>query len=163
MKLHELKIKIATQNQIDAEKQEKYNQQFAADISIFMKQHTFSPSEGLDVFLQRIADAYNLRTKALGFDCLEIRVECVTLGSIERLWRDHCSGRLSEIADRCLLTDEVTKKLKLKAARLKTVIKADDYLACRKSFLEPLKPSRGDTNPGTYIRTACYIFVTTFT
>ena len=133
--LHELKLKIVTQN-LDAEKQREFNQYFVADINMFMKNNRISPTEGLGVFLKCIEDAYNLRIKALGFGCLEIRVQCPTLGSLESLWRDYCSGHLNEMAERCLVTDEVRKKLELETVNFKIVIKELEYLAYRKSFLE---------------------------
>ena len=143
-------LKIASQT-TDAEKQEKSNQHFATDILMFINYNTFSPTEGLGVFLKCIEDAYNLSVKALGFDCLEIPVQCPTLGSLEILWKDYCSGHLNQMAERCLLTDEVRNKPQLKAIRLKIALEDEEYEACRKSFLERAKPSRAVTSPGNII------------
>ena len=150
MAQHEIKLKVVTHN-LDAEKQEKFNQHFESAILMFMKNNTFSPTEGVGVFLKCIEDAYNLFVKTLGFGCLEIRVQCATLGGLDRLWRDYCSGHLNEMAERCLLTDEIRMKLELTAVRLKTVIKEEDYVTCRKSFLETVTASKGVTNPGNII------------
>ena len=98
---------------------------------MFLKQNTFSPTEGMNVFLKGLEDTYNLSIQVLKFDGLEIRVECVTLGSLERLWRYFLSRRLNEIAEMCILTDEVKKKLNLKNMRLTTIIKEEDYETCR--------------------------------
>ena len=102
---------------------------------MFLKQNTFSPTEGLNVFLEGLEDTYNLSIQVLKFDGLEIRVKCVTLGSLERLWRYFLSRRLNEIAEMCILTDEVKKKLNLKNMRLTTIIKEEDYETCRGSFI----------------------------
>ena len=144
---HEIKVKVVPEN-LDAEKQEIFKEHFVSDILMFMNYNTFSPTEGIGVFLKCIEDAYNLRVKALGFGCLEIRVQCAALGGLDRLWRDYCSGHLNEMAERCLLTDEIRMKLELTAVRLKTVIKEEDYVTCRKSFLETVTTSKGVTNPG---------------
>ena len=107
-------------------KQDTFSHQFSADINMFLKQNTFSPTEGLNVFLKGLEDTYNLSIQVLKFDGLEIRVECVTLGNLERLWRYFLSRRLNEIAEMYILTDEVKKKLNLKNMRLTTIIKEED-------------------------------------
>ena len=135
MELHEIPVKIAPSN-INAEKEEKFNQHFKAAVSMFMNNDKFSSNEELGNFLKLIEDTHNVHVKAVGFGSLELRLECPTLDSLESLKRDYCSGRLNDMAERCLLTDEVREKLDLKDVTLKTVIKQEDYLACRKSFLE---------------------------
>ena len=135
MELHEITVKIAPSN-INAEKEEKFNQHYKPAVSLFMNSDKSSSHGELDDFLESIEDTHNVHIKAVGFGSLEIRVECPTLDSLESLKSDYCSGRLNDVAERCLLTDEVREKLDLKDVTLKTVIKQEDYLACRKSFLE---------------------------
>ena len=131
MELHVITVKIAPSN-INAEKEEKFNQHFKAVVSMFK-----SSSHGeLGDLREWIEDTHNVHITAVGFGSLEIRVECPTLDSLESLKSDYFSGRLNDVAERCLLTDEVREKLDLKDVTLKTVIKQEDYLACRKSFLE---------------------------
>ncbi|RMX58800.1 hypothetical protein pdam_00021877 [Pocillopora damicornis] len=137
---HEIKLKVVPQN-LDVKKQDTSSHQFSADINMFLKQNTLSPTEGLNALLKGLEDTYNLSIQALKFEGLEIRVECVTLGSLERLWRYFLSRRLNEIAEMCILTDEVKKKLNLKNMRLTTFIKEEDYETCRRSFIERVKPS----------------------
>ena len=146
---HEIKLRVVPQN-LDVKKQDTSSHQLSADIKMFLKQNTFSPTEGLNAFLKGLEDIYNLSTQALQFDGLEIRVECITLGSLERLWRYFLSRRLNEIAEMCILTDEVKKKLNMKNMRLTTVIKEEDYETCRRSFIERLKPSSAGKSQGTY-------------
>ena len=151
----EIKLIVVPQN-LDVKKQDTSSHQFSTDIKMFLKQNTFSPTEGLNVFLKGLKDTYNLSIQVLKFDGLEIRVECVALGSLEKLWRYFLSRRLNEIAEMCILTDEVKKKLNLKNMRLTTVIKEEDYETCRRSFIERVKPSSAGKSQGTYCtKTAC--------
>ena len=66
-------------------------------------------------FFQGLQKSYNLLVTKFGIGCLEVTVECVNLKGLERLWNDYQSGDLSDlIAERCLLTDKLKKKLHLK-------------------------------------------------
>ncbi|XP_022810481.1 uncharacterized protein LOC111347506, partial [Stylophora pistillata] len=137
--LHEIKLKVLPKD-LDAEKHEILNQHFTTYISIFMKNNKLSSMEGMGEFLKYIEDSYNLLTRALGCGCLEIRVQCRNMESLERLWRDCCHGNLDRMAERCLVTNELIKKLDLKALRLNVVIKEEDYLACKESFSDVVGP-----------------------
>ena len=64
---------------LDVKKQDTSSRQFSADINMFLKQNTLSPTEGLNALLKGLEDTYNLSIQALKFEGLEIRVECVTL------------------------------------------------------------------------------------
>ena len=101
-------------------------------------------------FLKYIEDAYNLRTKALGFSCLEIGLECANAEGLKRLRTDYESGHLSETAERCLLTDEITEHPQMKDITVKTVIKYGEYFASRNFFFEPTKPRKGVASPGKF-------------
>ena len=149
MELREIIVKITTHN-ADGENLKESNQNFGADVLMFLNCNTFSPTKGMGHFLKHIEDAYNLRTKALGFSCLEIGLECATAKGLECLWTDFESGYLNETAERCLLTDEVTENPQMKDVRVKTVIKDGEYFACRKSFFEPTKPTKGVASPGKF-------------
>ena len=82
-------------------------------------------------------------------------MECPTLESLENLKSDYCSGYLDEMAEKCMLTDDVRQKLNLKDVSLKVVIRQEDYDRCRKSFLGPVRPSSEVTNPGTALK--CFL------
>ena len=69
MELREIIVKITTHN-ADGENLKESNQNFGADVLMFLNCNTFSPTKGMGLFLKHIEDAYNLRTKALGFSCL---------------------------------------------------------------------------------------------
>ena len=73
-----------------------------------------SQGEATSLF-QGLQKSYNLLVRNFGIGCLEITVECVNLEGLERLWNDYQSGDLNDlIAERCLLTDKLKKKLHLK-------------------------------------------------
>ena len=146
MELREIIVKITTHN-AGGENLRKSNQSFGADVLMFLNCNTFSPTKGMGHFLKHIEDAYNLRTKALGFSCLEIGLECATAQGLECLWTDFESGYLNETAERCLLTDEVTENPQTKDVRVKTIVKGGGYFARRKLF-ELTKPRKGVTSPG---------------
>ena len=130
----EITVKISTHN-VGSENLKESNQNFGADVLLFLHCNTFSPTKGMGDFLKYIEDAYNLRTKALGFSCLEIGLECANAEGLKRLQTDYESGHLSETAERCLLTDEITEHPQMKDITVKTVIKYGEYFASRNFFL----------------------------
>ena len=67
---------------------------------------------------------------------LIITVQCPTLESLESLWNGYCSGYLNEIVERFLVTDELKRKLGMDNVRLKTTIEEENYLICKKAFVE---------------------------
>ena len=146
MELREITIKITTHN-AGGENLKESNQNFEADVLMFLNCQTFSPTKGTGEFLKYIEDAYNLRTKALGFGCLEIGLKCANAEGLKRLWTDYESGHLNKTAERCLLTDEVTENPQMKDVRVKTVIKHGEYFACKKSFFEPTRPNKEVASP----------------
>lgn len=146
-----MSVKITSHN-VDAVKKEKLNQYFQQEVKNY---NAFFQTEGLADFLGRFKNKCNVRIKAVGLGSLEIRVECPTLESLENLKSDYCSGYLDEMAEKCMLTDDVRQKLNLKDVSLKVVIRQEDYDRCRKSFLGPVRPSSEVTNPGTGLK--CFL------
>ena len=67
-------------------------------------------------------------------------MKCNSLEGLERLWEDYRSGRLNEIAEKYLVTDEIKRRFHVESVNLATTIQEDDYLAC-KEFLSS-KPSK---------------------
>ena len=63
-------------------------------------------------------------------------VQCPTLESLESLWNGYCSGFLNDVVENFLVTDELKRKLGLDKVRLKTTIEQENYLICRKAFME---------------------------
>ena len=144
----EMSVKITSHN-VDAVKKERLNQYFQEEIKNY---NAFCQTEVLGDFLGRLRNKCNVHIKAVGVGSLEIRVECPTLESLENLKSDYCSGYLDEMAEKCILTDDVRQKLNLKDVSLKAVIRKEDYDRCRKSFLGPVRPSSEVTNPGTCLK-----------
>ena len=67
---------------------------------------------------------------------LIITVQCPSLESLESLWNGYCSGYLNDIVERFLVTDELKRKLGMDNVRLKTTIEEENYLICKKAFIE---------------------------
>jgi len=65
---------------------------------------------------------------------LRLAVRCNSLEGLERLWEDYRSGRLNEIAEKYLVTDEIKRRFHVESVNLATTILEEDYLAC-KEFL----------------------------
>ena len=65
-----------------------------------------------------------------------ITVQCPTLESLESLWNGYCSGYLNDVVESFLVTDELKRKLGLDNVRLKTTIEEENYLICKKAFME---------------------------
>ena len=134
-----LKLKVTTQN-LSAEQEKKFSEQFKQHIDVYMEHNTLCPSnqprEGVIGFLKQLEDFHNLLVKAFKLGCLEITVQCPTLESLESLWSDYCSGHLNEVAERFLVTDELKRKLNLETVRLKTTISEENYFMCKKAIME---------------------------
>ena len=71
---------------------------------------------------------------------LRLAVRCNNLEELERLWENYRSGRLNEIAEKYLVTDEIKRRFDVETVNLATTIQEEDYLAC-KEFLSS-KPSK---------------------
>ena len=71
---------------------------------------------------------------------LRLAVRCNNLERLERLWEDYCSGRLNELTEKYLVTDEIKRRFHVESINLATTILEEDYLAC-KEFLSS-KPSK---------------------
>ena len=63
---------------------------------------------------------------------LLITVKCDSLQILERLWEDYSSGHLSEVVQRCFVTEDILTKLSLTELKLKTTISQEEYKACKK-------------------------------
>ena len=134
-----LKIKIKTRD-LDAGKKKQFSQHFEQCISLYLQNNPVHPSdqpdEGVSGLFEYIKERYNSLVTAFGLGCLEITVQCPTLGSLESLWSDYCSGHLNEVAERFLVTNELKRKLNVENVRLETTISEENYLMCKKSIIE---------------------------
>ena len=62
---------------------------------------------------------------------LIITVGCRSLQILEDLWKDYCTGRLNEMAQKHLVTKELLNELGLTEAKLTTSISEEEYRSCR--------------------------------
>ena len=83
-----------------------------------------------------IEKAYEVAVMMVKTGSLIITVQCPTLESLESLWKDYCFGELNNIVERFLVTDELKRKLGMDNVRLKTTIEEENYLICKKAFME---------------------------
>ena len=67
---------------------------------------------------------------------LVIAVHCPSLESLESLWNGYCSGYLNDVVESFLVTDELKRNLGLDNVRLKTTIEEENYLICKKAFMD---------------------------
>ena len=91
---------------------------------------------GVRAFLEFLKAAYNVSRVALNKGSLIVSLNCKTLKGLEQLWNDYLSGHLNKVAERYLVTEEMKTKLNLRKINLKTTIEEENYLNCRKVFLE---------------------------
>ena len=83
-----------------------------------------------------IEKAYEVAVMMVKTGSLIITVQCPTLESLESLWNGYCSGYLNDVVESFLVTDELKRKLGLDNVRLKTTIEEENYLICKKAFVE---------------------------
>ena len=92
----------------------------------------------MSALIEHIQNAYNLALKSVGVGSLEITFRRPSLESLESLWSDCQSGRLNDIAERYLVTDDIKKKLNLENVRLETTIEEENYRICKAILTEKL-------------------------
>ena len=92
----------------------------------------------------RIKLGVNVQSYRLG--SFVITVSCSSLEVLEALWNEYRTGRLNEVVQDALVTEEVLEKLELSEVKLRTIISEEDYL----SYKEFLKNRSGNDEIGTY-------------
>lgn len=134
-----LKLKTRTRN-LDVANQEKFKEYLKQQINLYMENNAVHPSDqpqdGVGRLIKHIEEVYNSLVKAFGLGCLELTVQCLTLESLGRLWKDYCAGHLNKVAERFLVTSELKRKLTLETVRLNTTISEENYLMCKKAIME---------------------------
>lgn len=93
-----------------------------------------SPFDEFPAYLQNIKLTYNSWPSEESVNKLRVAVEFKNPEMLEQLWKDYCSGHLNEVAEKCLLTDDIKRRFHLKSVKFKTTILEEDYSAC-KDFL----------------------------
>ncbi|CAH3175241.1 unnamed protein product, partial [Porites lobata] len=118
------------------EKKESLKEILKPSVTAYMKYHRPSTLLDFDNFFGHMTKIYRTALVSVKISSLVISVKCPTLESLERLWKDYQSGCLNDIAERFLVTDELKRKLGLDNIRLKTTIEEENYLICKRAFLE---------------------------
>ena len=98
------------------------------------------PVDELPQYLQHLKLIHDSTPTEGSENSLRLAVKCNSLEGLERLWEDYRSGRLNEIAEKYLVTDEIKRRFHVDSVNLATTILEEDYLAC-KEFLSS-KPSK---------------------
>lgn len=118
------------------EKKESLKEILKPSVTAYMKYRRPSTLLDFDTFFGHMTKIYETALVSVKISSLVISVKCPTLESLERLWKDYQSGCLNGIAERFLVTDELKRKLGLDNVRLKTTIEEENYLICKRAFLE---------------------------
>ena len=103
-----------------------------------MKSRNYSKVKvpGVGAFLEYLEQTYDLSCLTFNLGSLIISLDCKTLKGLDKLWNDHLSGHLGKVAKKHLVADEMIKNLNLRTINLKTNIDEENYLNCRKVFME---------------------------
>ena len=72
--------------------------------------------------------------RGVGVGSLLIKVKCDSLQILERLWEDYSLGHLSDVVQRCFVTEEILTELSLAELKLKTTISKEEFKACKMHF-----------------------------
>jgi len=102
-------------------------------------------------YLEKVRKVLIVDTKS---GSLIITVECSSLEILDELWNDYCSGLLTKMAQKFLVTDEVLKELGLIEVKLTTTILEEDYKACREYLLQ----HSGGFGSLVYLHVDCFPF-----
>ena len=98
--------------------------------------------EEFNGFLRYMRDMRQVAVVDTQQGSLIITVECSSLKTLDGLWEDYRTGRLNEMAQKYLVTEDILRECDLIEVKLTTTILEDDYRACRAHFL--LKPGEDE-------------------
>ena len=106
-----------------------------------MEPSNVSTEERVGTFITYLKESYNVVVKRFTNAGLEMIVECPTLGSFQRLLGDQHSGYLREVAEDCLLTDDIKTVLNMdkETVKIKTVLKEHSKLDTLRKYWSPFK------------------------
>ena len=122
--------------EINDEQRKIVHETLQRQILVYLQHRTIATSEGVSGLIEYIKMTHDLALKSVGLGSLEITFRCTSLESLESLWSDYMSGRLNNIAERYLVTDDIKKKLDLESIRLKTIIEEKNYRICKRILME---------------------------
>ena len=99
-----------------------------------------STSEEFNDFLQYLEKVRKVIIVDVKTGSLIVMVECSSLQVLDELWEDYNTGHLSEMVQKCLVTQEILEEFALAEVKITTIINEEEYRACRELFLN--LPSR---------------------
>ena len=88
---------------------------------------------GFVLYLEKVRNVLIVETKP---GSLIITVECSSLQILEELWNDYCTGYLTKMAQKYLVTEEILKELGLVEVNLTIIIQEEEYRDCREYLLQ---------------------------
>ena len=124
---------------LEKEKRKVIEEILTKEVQNYLKFHDHSGdshARAMKSFTEHLINVYWVHLVTVDGGSVIIILECLTLDSLEHLWRDYLAGDLDKFADRYLVTDQMKEKLKLKANILKTTIEEQNYLICKKALVE---------------------------
>lgn len=94
-----------------------------------------STPEEFQGFLEYLKDVRKLLFVDAQEGSLIITVGCRSVQILEDLWSDYCAGRVNEMAQKYLMTEEILNELGLTEAKLTTSISEEEYRSCQEQLL----------------------------
>lgn len=91
-------------------------------------------NKGLDHLLNVLRELKGLVIISTHPGSLTIRVACLSLETLERLWHEYRSGHLQMRAGSCFVTEEFLSKFGLKEVKLTVEISEEEYKSCRRGL-----------------------------
>ena len=133
---------------LEKEKEEALDEIFAEAVHVYAKYDNSRGTlgEAMKSLTDHIIDSYGVLLATIGKGSIIIYVKCPTLEGLDHLWSDYLFGRLDNVAERYLVTDEIKKKLNLETICLKTTIQEGNYLNCRKALMKIPSTDSGEYN-----------------
>ena len=138
---------LVSTKKLGKEKEEVVEKRLSQTVQDYLKYNDHSGekhAQALKSFTDHIIRTYDVNLVAVNEGSVIIIVECPTLESLEHLWSDYRAGHLDEVAERCLVTDEMKKELNLETICLKISIEEENYLNCKKALEELPKTCLGE-------------------
>ena len=99
-----------------------------------------STSEEFNGFLHYMEKVRKVIIVDVKTGSLMVMVECSSLQVLDELWEDYITGHLSEMVQKCLVTQEILEEFALAEVKITTTINEEEYKACRELLLN--LPSR---------------------
>ena len=118
-------------------------------LSIIMDYQKTTPVQSIEECRKFVEYAKEMRLIITGVSVGQvITVQCESLQSLEKLWTDNSSGRLSEMVQNCFVTEKILKEHNLTELKLKTTMDREEYNA-RKVYFQRVALSGQSTESYT--------------